>query len=178
MILVFDTETTGLTLHPNAPLSKQPQMIEFGGILLSKKDGSIIEEYNVLINPGVPLPPEIVKITGITDADLVGAPSFKEAMPQIFRMFEKCSIIMAHNLPFDQAIVQGELARLNAINWPWPDDGLCTVGLYREVWGYNPKMTELYAHIMGKPLHQTHRALDDVRALVEIIQKDLVWKLA
>jgi DNA polymerase III epsilon subunit-like protein len=30
---------------------------------------------------------------------------------------------------------------------------------------------------MGKPLAQTHRALDDVLALVEIFQKELLWQV-
>jgi DNA polymerase III epsilon subunit-like protein len=178
MILVFDTETTGLNFHPDAPLAKQPQMIEFGAMLLSRKDGSIVEEFNTLINPGVPLPAIITKITGLTDADLASAPTFQEVAIEIFGLFQKSTCMVAHNLPFDQAILRGELARMSAINWPWPDASLCTVGLYREVFGYNPKMTELYEQVMKKPLAQTHRALDDVRALVEIIQKDLVWKLA
>ena len=177
MILVFDTETTGLTLHPDAPLAKQPQMIEFGAVLLSRETGEVVEEYNSLVNPGVSLPPEITRITGLRDEDLVGAPSFEGIMPEVFRLFEKSTCLMAHNLPFDIAILRGELARYNVINWPWPDYELCTVGVYRDIWGRNPRLLELYEHVLGRPLAQTHRALDDVLALVEIIQKENLWRL-
>ena len=40
------------------------------------------------------------------------------------------------------------------------------------------KMTELYQHALNKPLPQTHRALDDVMALVEIVQALELHKMA
>lgn len=177
MILVFDWETTGLTLHPDAPLQKQPKAIEFGGALLDPATGEITEEASIMIDPGEPLSPEIVKITGITDADLRGAPSFEKALPQLRRIFSEATCAVSHNLPFDRAVLRHELARLQVTDFPWPARELCTVGLYKEQWGRNPKLTEIYEHIMGVPLAQTHRALDDVRALIEIIRKEQLWQL-
>ncbi len=43
---------------------------------------------------------------------------------------------------------------------------------YTPQFGHRPKMTELYENVMGKPLLQTHRALDDVRALYECTKED------
>lgn len=174
MILVYDTETTGLTLHPDAPATKQPRMIEFGGVLLDRQ-GRIVEEASILINPGEPITPEITKITGITDADVTDAPSFVQALPQLRRIFAEATTVMAHNLPFDKAIVRGELARANVLDFPWPQRELCTVGLYKDQWGRNPRLLELYEAVLGRPLAQTHRALDDVRALVEIIHAEELW---
>lgn len=177
MILVYDTETTGLTLHPDAEMRKQPRMIEFGAALLSPQTGEVVDTWNVLINPGEPLPAIITKITGITDADLVGASPFAAVLPAMRMMFERATCVMAHNLPFDRAILRGELARLDVFDFPWPSQEICTVGLYKDHWGRNPKMTELYEFVLDKPLAQTHRALDDVMALVEIIQKEKLWNL-
>lgn len=175
--LVFDWETTGLTLHPDAPLDKQPRAIEFGGALLDAS-GAELETASILINPGtLPLPPEIVKITGITDADLTDAPAFATVLPQLRRLFEQADLCVAHNLPFDRAILRHELARANVADFPWPRHELCTVGLYRDHWGRNPRLIELYEAVMGRPLAQTHRALDDVRALAEIVVKERVWAM-
>jgi len=178
MILVYDTETTGLTLHPQAEVRKQPRMIEFGAALLDPKTGEVVDTWNVLINPGAPLEPVITKITGITDADLQGASPFAAVLPAMRMMFERATCVVAHNLPFDRAILRGELARLDVFDFPWPKREICTVGLYKDDWGRNPKLTELYESVMGKPLAQTHRALDDVLALVEIFQKELLWQIA
>jgi DNA polymerase-3 subunit epsilon len=176
MIIVYDTETTGLTLHPDAPLNKQPRMIEFGAALLNAR-GEIEATESIIIDPREPLSPEITKITGLTDDDLRGQPTFPEALPRIRSIFARASTVMAHNLPFDKAILWGELARTEFRDFPWPEQELCTVGLYREAWGRNPKLTELYASVKGQPLAQTHRALDDVLALVEVIQAEGLHEL-
>lgn len=174
--IVFDTETTGLTLHPHAPITKQPRMIEFGAALLDDT-GQVVETASILINPQEEITEEITKITGIKTADVADAPTFAQVLPQIKRIFACADTVMAHNLPFDRAILKGELGRIHCLDFPWPERELCTVGLYKDAWGRNPKLLELYAHVLGKPLAQTHRALDDVMALVEIIQKEELWSI-
>jgi DNA polymerase III epsilon subunit-like protein len=167
-VVVFDTETTGLTLHPDAPLAKQPKIIELGAALVDAS-GAVVEEFTQLIHPGEPLSAEITRITGITDAALVGAPGFGECLPQLRHVFGQACAVFAHNLPFDKALLRFELQRAGVTDFPWPEREYCTVGLHRDSWGRNPKLTELYAHVLGRPLPQTHRALDDVLALVEVV---------
>jgi DNA polymerase III epsilon subunit-like protein len=176
-IAVFDTETTGLTLHASAPLDKQPRIIEFGGMILT--DGIVTAEVSFLINPGEALQDRIVEITGLTDSDLRTEPLFAERVERLAEFFSSCDHVMAHNLPFDKAMVKNDLLRCGRWEgFPWPARETCTVGLYKEQWGRNPKLKELYQAVMGRPLAQTHRALDDVRALVEIIQEEELWVLA
>jgi DNA polymerase III epsilon subunit-like protein len=174
-IAIIDWETTGLTLHPDAPAHKQPRAIEFGGIVLDRAE--TILEASILINPGIPLEPIITKITGLTDEDLREAPPFEVVLPQLREFFAGVDGVVAHNLPFDRAILRNELARLNVLDFPWPRRELCTIGVYSPDWGRNPKLIELYPAVMGRPLAQTHRALDDVKALAEIFIKDQLWEL-
>lgn len=176
--IVFDFETTGLTLHPDAPVEKQPRAIEFGAALVSLRDGAVLEEASILINPQCPITAEITKITGLTDADVRDALPFADVLPQLRRLFSGAAVAVAHNLPFDRAILRAELARAGETTFPWPPRELCTVGLYREDWGRNPRLLELYEHVFGRPLAQTHRALDDVRALVEIFREQRLWEIA
>lgn len=168
LVLVFDTETTGLLLHPEAPLTKQPRIIELGAALVSPS-GAVVETLSQLINPGEPLTDEITKITGLRDADLADAPSFAGCLPQLRHIFSQPCAVFAHNLPFDRGMLRNELARAGEVEFPWPAREYCTVGLHREAWGRNPKLIELYAATLGRELPQTHRALDDVLALVEIV---------
>lgn len=177
--LVFDTETTGLNLHPDAAPHLQPKMIEFGGVLMSLRTGEITAEYSELIYPGQPLSAEIVKITGITDDKLRGMPMFADRLPFLRATFAKAEAVVAHNLPFDKAILYGELTRATGdpSDFPWPARQYCTVGIYREEYGFNPKLTKLYEDKLGKPLAQKHRALDDVLAMVEIIQHERLWEM-
>lgn len=175
MLIIYDTETTGLVKHPNAPLAKQPRMIEFGAIALSLKDGKATKKFKQLVNPGEPLTDEITKITGITNADLEGQPTFEMAWKKIFTFIKPATMLLAHNEPFDRAILDYELKRASK-TFRWPQT-FCTISLYREQFGYDPKLTQLYASVMGKELDQKHRALSDVEALVEIVQKEKLWKV-
>lgn len=177
LALIFDWETTGLVKHPDADLVKQPKAIEFGGVLIELKKGKIVDETNILINPGEQLEPIITKITGISNEMLADAPTFLQVLPQVQDFFQRAVAMCSHNLPFDKAILRGELARRNIEGFPWPLRELCTVGLYKEHWGRNPKLSELFETLMGKPLAQTHRALDDVKAMVEFIQKEKLWQM-
>lgn len=179
-LLVWDTETTGLTLHPDAPLAKQPRIIEFGAIVLSLKDGSVVEEHSLLINPQEPISEEITKITNITDAMVADQPTFQQRLPQLRHLFARATSHVCHNTPFDRAVLSAELARYphleGTADWPWPKE-FCTMNLYTPHWGRPPRLIEVYAAIMGKPYEQTHRGLDDVKAMVEIIQKERLWEI-
>lgn len=175
-IVVFDTETTGLTLHERAPLSKQPKIINFGAIVL--ENGRIVQEESFLVNPQESLTEEIIKITGYHDEDLQDQMPFSEYVPLLRRLFETCGHVMAHNLPFDKTMMRNDLTRINAWStFPWPYQETCIVGLFKEQYGYNPKLTLLYQDVMGEPLIQKHRALDDAKALVEIILEEELWQL-
>jgi DNA polymerase III epsilon subunit-like protein len=167
-VLVFDTETTGLTLHPGAPLDKQPRIIELGAALVDRS-GQVVETLSQLVHPRQEISAEITKITGLTNDDLVGAPNFEACLPQLRHIFGQAFAVVAHNLPFDKALVRYELQRGTVLDFPWPAAEYCTVGLHRPAWGRNPKLTELYENTLGRPLPQTHRALDDVLALVEVV---------
>lgn len=166
--LIFDTETTGLILHPMAKDEVQPRIIEWGGMLVDEH-GTELHSFNVLINPGCAIPAHITKINGITDVDVADQPHFKDIVDILRPMYSKADVLIAHNLPFDRTMMTLELARIGLLDsWPWPRTMLCTVQEHAEEWGHRPKMTELYQHYLGKPLGQTHRALDDVKALCEI----------
>lgn len=175
-MIVFDTETTGLLLHPDAELAKQPKIIEWGGALLDEY-GEVFDTYNTLINPGEEISAEITKITGITNDDVHDAPTFEQAWPNIQSFYARSVKMLSHNLPFDKGMVENELRRLGIVDFKFPLVEICTVSLYRESWGRNPKLTELYEAVVGEKLAQTHRALDDVMALVKIIQVERLWEL-
>ena len=168
LALVFDWETTGLTLHESAPLEDQPRALEFGGVLINE-GGEFVERVGIIINPGIPLDADITRITGLTDADVIDAPRIDVVIPQLRRLFSEAQLAIAHNLGFDKSILKFELARLGITDFPWPERELCTVQAHAPLWGRRPKLKELYLHVLDRPLGQTHRALDDATALAEIV---------
>jgi DNA polymerase III epsilon subunit-like protein len=176
LALVFDCETTGLPKHPDAPDERQPRIIEWAGALVDVKTDRVVEEYEVLINPGQKLEAIITKITDLTDADLADKPKFPEVADEIRALFAQATGMVAHNLPFDAGLLTMELARAKITEWPWPEHRLCTVQETAEEWGRRARLKELYEHITGHPLAQKHRALDDVHALVEVAAALGVWR--
>jgi DNA polymerase III epsilon subunit-like protein len=168
--LIFDTETTGLTKHPRSKDAVQPRIIEWGGVLVDEH-GVVLDELDVLINPGQPLEPIITKITGLTDDDLANQPKFRDRVDLLRPFFERADAVIAHNLPFDSRLMELELARIGVTDWPWPQRKICTVQEHAEQWGRRPKLLELYQHYFDEPLEQKHRALDDVLALARIVNR-------
>lgn len=169
-VAVFDTETTGL-LVPGAALEKQPLIIELGIAVV--ENGEVVSEHNWLIDPGCDLPPEITKITGITTDAVAGQPSFKAVWlgAGAADLIAGCDAAVAHNMPFDQGMVDNEVMRLTGKPFDrWPAMMLCSAAEFEHVFGRRPRMKELYERYVGKPLDQTHRAIDDVRALVLVLQ--------
>ena len=171
---VFDTETTGLPLHNKAPLDKQPHIIEFA--LACVEHGGIISSFSTLIKPPVSISEEITKITGLTDADVADAPTFAEVLPSIQLAMDGLDILIAHNLPFDESMMKFELQRCG-VQLVWPEQLVCTVQLYMDEYGKRVRMQELYELKLGKPLNQTHRAMDDVEALCEIVIAEKLWEV-
>jgi DNA polymerase III epsilon subunit family exonuclease len=169
-IVIFDTETTGLPLPKTAPLEKQPRIIELGAVVVDKK--GCLGELSQLLDPGVEISAEITKITGITNDQLKGKPTFKEFLPELKAFFADTQVLIAHNAPFDRKMLELELERVECTDFPWPEQVVCTVQEYQPQFGKRPKLLELYERVMGVPLAQTHRALDDVKALHECIAKD------
>ncbi|MEG0207003.1 3'-5' exonuclease [Citrobacter sp.] len=167
---VYDTETTGLTKHFNCPLSEQPRIIEFGGLLT---DGiEIVDTLEFIVNPGIAIEEIITKITGLTNADLDTKPYFDEYIETIAEFFGRSEIIIAHNLSFDKAMMKYDLQRmeleLSDVNWPRVE--ICTVEQTFQRFGRRMRLEELYRMYCG-PYIQKHRALDDVRLLHEMAGK-------
>ena len=93
---VFDIETTGLD-------ASSCKITEIGAV--NVKDGKILEEFNMLINPEMPIPKEITEITGISDETVKDAPTIAEVLPQFFE-FAKDRILVAHNANFDTGFIR------------------------------------------------------------------------
>jgi DNA polymerase III epsilon subunit-like protein len=171
LFAVWDSETTGLPLHPDAALHLQPKMIEFGGIITDGFD--IFDEVNFKINPEQKLESVITDITGITDDDLKDQPTFDHYIPDIRRYFEQARGRVSHNLAFDRGILSFDLRRygktLQDVNW-FPGIEICTVEQTFQEYGKRKKLKDLYEELVG-PHTQTHRALEDVYMLHAICQK-------
>ena len=160
--VTVDLETTG-----GSPVSSQ--ITEIGAV--KTRGGEVIGEFQTLVNPGLPIPPMIVALTGITDAMVIAAPPIEEVLPA-FLEFLGDAVLVAHNAPFDTGFLRAA-CRTHGYKWPG-SEVVDTVTLARRATtkeeAPNKKLSTL-ARVFGTEVTPNHRALQDARATAEIMHK-------
>lgn len=172
-MIVFDTETTGLINNPAAPLSEQPEVIEIAAIKLDDTTLEEVGRYQTLIKPRrLPLPAKIIEITRITDEMLADQRSFARILPTLTQFFLGESTCVAHNCSYDIGMFTLEMRRLDHMaKFPWPFRHVCTVETNMDIMGRRMKLGELHKHATGgEEIEGTHRAMNDVEALVRVVK--------
>src|SRR5687768_2672342 len=159
--VVLDLETTGGSAQSCA-------ITEVGA--LKFKGGECLGTFQTLVNPGdgVRLPPEIVYLTGITEAMVAPAPKIESVLPA-FAEFIGDAVIVGHNVRFDLGFLRANLARLGYR--PLANRFVDTCALARRLVRDevpNCKLGTLARHFrtVADPCH---RALDDARATAEVL---------
>ncbi|HEV3476234.1 MAG TPA: exonuclease domain-containing protein, partial [Rubrobacteraceae bacterium] len=148
--VVFDIETTGSSAGKGG-------ITELGALKLVR--GDVVEEFSTLVNPGRPIEPFVVRLTGITDHMVAKAPGVSEAMAS-FEEFVEGSILVGHNVHFDCSFITA--ARGGS---PLPNPLLDTLRLARcLVPGLRRyRLASLVSHF-GVQAMPNHRALSDAAA--------------
>ena len=148
-IVCFDIETTGLKVTREA-------ITEIGAVVL--KNGEITETFQTFVNPGRRLTPEIIGLTGITDAMLADAPSLKEALTA-FLQFVNGRVLAAHNAEFDISFIRAGCRKVGLEFEPTYIDSLILAqNLLPELHKYK---LDIVAEHLDLPAFNHHRASDD-----------------
>ena len=170
--VVFDLETTGFSPH-------QAGITEIGAVTV--QGGETLSEFSTFVNPGHTVPSHITGITGISNHDVVNAPSEIDAVAQFFAYVESTPpdqtmiaspLLVAHNANFDLRFLHHVCRR---DNHPWPEPKhLDTLKFAQRVFygatdgPANYKLDTLAEHF-NTPTTPTHRALDDAKATATIL---------
>lgn len=173
MILVYDTETTGL-LKPGNPLL--PGIIQIGAVLLDAK-GKEVDAYNTRVNPE--LEAELwekgaIKVTGIGPNDVEPDwPTFFEVFPAFADFAARATVMSGYNiLKYDDDVLFNQLVRYGfEKHFPWPRlrlDVMPMAKLHKSPGKANWKLTEIYEELFGEKFN-AHDALDDVRATARVL---------
>ena len=101
-LVVFDLETTGLDLVKD-------RIIQLSYIKVSP-DGTE-DRKNLFVNPGKPIPEEVVALTGISNDDVKDAPTFKELATTLEKEFEGCDFAGYNSNHFDVPMLAEEFLR-------------------------------------------------------------------
>jgi DNA polymerase-3 subunit alpha (Gram-positive type) len=147
--VAVDVETTGLS-------SYRDRLTEIGAVLVS--GGQVKERFQSFVNPKMPIPPEITRLTGITDADVRDAPEEGEALGA-FLDFAAGRPLVAHNAPFDMGFLSAAAKRSSLSFEPVTYDTLTlSQGLLSDM--RHHKLNNV-AERLGLPEFNHHRAADD-----------------
>lgn len=157
--VVFDIETTGFSPVHN-------RIIEIGAVKVI--DGQIADRYSAFVNPDVPIPFEIEKLTGINDEMVMDSPMVDVILPQFFDFCED-AVLVAHNANFDMSFIIENARRLGLEKeFTYVD----TVGIARILLPHQARHTlDAVAKTLGISLENHHRAVDDAEATAEIFVK-------
>ncbi len=158
MYIVVDIETTGGS-------ARYHRIIEIAIVIFDGKE--IVEHFSSLVNPGVFIPPYITALTGIDDDMVADAPSFKDMVPYLKRLFQE-GIFVAHNVNFDYGFIKKEFELAGE---RFEMKKLCTVRLSRKIIPGLPSyaLGNLCRHL-GIVNEARHRALGDAKATVELLK--------
>lgn len=157
--VVFDIETTGFSPVTN-------RIIEIGAVKV--ENGHIVDRFSTFVNPEVPIPFEIEKLTSINDSMVLDAETIEIILPK-FLAFVGNSILVAHNANFDVSFIKENAKRQGLpADYTYVD----TVGIARTLLTGQSKYTlDAVAKTLGISLENHHRAVDDAECTAEIFVK-------
>lgn len=159
---VLDLETTGLEPDQGARVCEI-------GIVRMRGDGTILDEYATLVNPGVRITNE--ELHEITDADVAHAPTFDQIAGDVLA-YLRDAIVVSHYLEFEEKFLAAEFRRLGVNLQGVP--GLCTLvtaqtQLDRRGYRGGYRMATLAHLVTGEWPVAQHSALGDARALATML---------
>ncbi|MFA5561678.1 MAG: PolC-type DNA polymerase III [Eubacteriales bacterium] len=155
-MVVFDIETTGLS-------NTADRITEIGAVKI--RAGEITGSFESLVNPGIPIPESVSRLTGITDEMVADAPGIEEALPR-FLAFAGTCVLVAHNANFDAGFIRTAAARCGL---PFTNTYLDTLALSRYVNAeLNRHGLDALVRHYGLEAFNHHRASEDAAMLAQI----------
>ncbi|MDZ7788891.1 MAG: 3'-5' exonuclease [Xanthomonadales bacterium] len=155
---VIDFETTGLSPAHGARPTEIAVVMVCGG--------EIVDRYQSLMNPGVPIPGDIQAFTGITNAMVRSAPSIRQVMTEALAFTGRAPIV-AHNAAFDRKFWEREVF---AIRPDGRDTFICSLLLARRLFPAAPnhKLATLVRTLGLPSAGRYHRALADAECTAHL----------
>ena len=168
-LLVLDTETSGLCFSGD-------EIIEFAASKLVWRDGAWVsvaevDEFIRTTNDRK-LPPKITELTGITDEMLREEGISKQAICSILaQLFTPGTMIAAYNAQFDLLFLYHLLNRCGDARLLKDKSKLDLLTVYRDRRSYPHRLCNaIEAYGLQDSVQNSHRAIDDVRATVEVLR--------
>ncbi|CAN7769364.1 3'-5' exonuclease [Rhizobium leguminosarum] len=159
--IILDTETTGLN-------ARKDEIIEIGVIAFTfdatGSIGDVTGIYGGLQQPSVSIPPEITRLTGITD-DMVAGQTID--MAALKALIDPADLLIAHNAGFDRPFCEAFSDLLSGKAWACSNSEID--------WASRGYEGTKLGYLIGQAgyFHDGHRAVDDCFALLEVLAREV-----
>lgn len=154
--VVLDLETTGIRYT-------EDKIIEIAAVKYSNFDEVAV--YETLINPEIPIPKIITRITGITQEDVAEAPTFETIQDEFLKFIGDLPLVGHNIFDFDIHFIE------YAMQKPVPNAILDTLHLARDVLPNLPNYRlSTLKDLLGIDVAQSHRALADVKTTFGLLE--------
>jgi len=160
-LVIFDVETTGT--HPQVD-----RVVQIGVIKLHPNGQRT--EWETLINPGGPIPPEVTAIHGVSDEMVADAPTFREVAPRLAGGLMGCDL-GGYNVAFDIRFLRAEFNRVGGYSVL---DGSKVVDAFRIFRVKEPRdLSAALKFYCDKDHIRKHSAIADAQATVDVLLAQL-----
>jgi len=158
--VAFDLETTGL-------IPVVDRIVEIGAVRF--RTGKVLDTFQTLVDPEMPIPPGATATNGITDDMLKGQPTIEKVLPR-FMDFLGQDIPVAHHAPFDVGFLTYDISRLNLTPADRPVLDTCIIpkSLFPHAHGYS---LEHLVSFLNIPAGVLHRALADAEGCMGLFNR-------
>jgi DNA polymerase-3 subunit epsilon len=161
-LCVFDLETTGLQITKD-------RIVQIA-IIKILPDGSK-KDLNLIVNPEMVIPQEVIDIHGITNEHAAKAPTFKELAPQIISFIGDSDLAGFNSNKFDIPVLAEEFLRVNA-KFDLSQRAFIDVqNIFHKM--EQRTLVAAYKFYCGKTLENAHDAMYDTIATWEVLEKQI-----
>lgn len=184
IVLVFDTETTGLPADRNTSIfetDKWPYIVQITYLLYDMKNHNVIELEDLIIKCDIDIPEEASNIHGITtNISMIKGIQIEQALNLFDCALKRADVVVGHNISFDKRLYMVETIRRKRRQYFTVDkikkEEYCTmkhgkdlckiekISFKGEKYYKYPTLTELYKTLFNTEPNGVHNALNDVLA--------------
>ncbi|MCP4573517.1 MAG: 3'-5' exonuclease [bacterium] len=161
-LVVFDLETTGIDVEKD-------RIVQIG--MIRVEPGGERTDWESLVNPERPIPPEATAVHGISDDDVRDAPTFSQLRAEVEGLLDGADLAGYNSVRFDQPLLEQELARAGSQVDLKGVRHLDAMRIFHTM--ERRDLTAAYRFYCDQELVGAHGALPDAKATLEVLDAQI-----